>query len=100
MGKSFTARGIRKPLRHYYEDFRSLEIKRIILLPLRLKIIFNYTQQLILHGLAKSLEKLLAEQKVGVSLSKLFSGGSIDLISLNDQLNNTPEVRIAKILLD
>ena len=64
MGKSFTVRGIRKPLRHYYEDFRSLEIKRIILLPLRLKIIFNYTLQLILHGLAKSAEKLLAEQTV------------------------------------
>ncbi|CAX32129.1 Hypothetical protein PMT_2610 [Prochlorococcus marinus str. MIT 9313] len=54
MGKSFNVRRIRKPLRHYYEDFRSLEIKRIILLTIRLKIIFNYTQQLILHGLEKS----------------------------------------------
>ena len=98
--KSFTVSGIRKPLRHWYEDFRSLAVKRIILRPLLLKIIFTYTLQWILHGLAKSAEKLLAEQTVWVSLSKLFSGSSINPISLNDQLNNTLEARIAKILLD
>ena len=64
MEKSFTVSVIRKPFRPYYEDLRSLEIKCIILLSLPLKIIFNYKLQLISDGLAKSAEKLLAEQKV------------------------------------
>ncbi len=89
--KSFTVRGIRQPLRHCYEDYRPLGVKSIILCPLLLEIILTYTLQLILHRLVKFAEKMLTEQMVWVSLSKLFSDSSINPISLNDQLNNTPE---------
>ncbi len=64
MQKSFTVSGIRQPLRHYNEDFRFLAVKSIILRPLLLEIIITYTLQLILHGLVKSAEKMLAKGTV------------------------------------